>query len=115
MLLGRGATTWLGEYPGCVGDYLTSLETLRSLSPEVIFPSHGPAIRDAEKTIQRFREHRMERLDQLRVARSGAPGATVEALARAVYGRDLPARLVKAAGSSIEVMLHHLDSLGHEA
>ena len=29
MLLGRGDTTWVAEYPGCVADYFESIDRLR--------------------------------------------------------------------------------------
>lgn len=110
LLLGRGTTTWLGEYPGCVADYLGSLEILSDLRPRTLFPAHGPKIRDPQGAIQRFREHRRERLDHLREARRRAPDGSPERLAREVYGGDLPPGLVRAAISSVQVMLHHLDS-----
>jgi glyoxylase-like metal-dependent hydrolase (beta-lactamase superfamily II) len=110
LVLGRGATTWLGEYPGCVGDFFTSLDRIAALEPTVLFPGHGKALRDPHQVISRFREHRLERLHQLRQTREGDPDASLEALAVAVYGRELPERLVKASLSSIEVMLHHLDT-----
>lgn len=109
LLLGRGATTWLGEYPGCVADYLDSLKAIADLAPQALFPAHGPAIGDPPKAIQRFRQHRLDRLEELRVARASDPGASPEELARTVYGKELPSGVVKAAVSSIEVMLHHLD------
>jgi glyoxylase-like metal-dependent hydrolase (beta-lactamase superfamily II) len=112
LLLGRGSTTWLGEYGGCVGDYLASLDKMMAFDPAILFPGHGNAIRNPPGAVGRFRDHRLERLEALRRAREAAPDAPPEALATAVYGRALPARLVKASLSSIEVMLHHLDEEG---
>jgi glyoxylase-like metal-dependent hydrolase (beta-lactamase superfamily II) len=109
LLLGRGSTTWLGEYPGCVADYLASLEKVARLTPTLIFPAHGPAIRDVQRALRRFRSHRLKRLAQLRSARGALPGASPEELAVRVYGVEMEPRLLKAARSSIEVMLHHLE------
>lgn len=110
LLLGRGATTWLGEYPGCVADYLSSLERIRGLSPTVLYPAHGSPVRNPEEALDRFRTHRMDRLRQVREALQSAPGSGVDEILRAVYGRELPERILKAARASVEVMLHHLAS-----
>ncbi|MGH7340235.1 MAG: MBL fold metallo-hydrolase, partial [Candidatus Rokuibacteriota bacterium] len=42
LVLGKGDTVWVGEYPGCVADYLQSLERVRRLGVDVIYPAHGP-------------------------------------------------------------------------
>ncbi len=110
LVLGRGATTWLGEYPGCVADYLETLDRVSGLDLETIYPAHGPPVRNPGGKLEAFRAHRMERLQRVAEFREERPGASLEEVAVAVYGRDLPPRLVKAALSSIEVMIHHLDS-----
>ncbi|MGW8265218.1 MAG: MBL fold metallo-hydrolase [Longimicrobiales bacterium] len=112
LILGRGATTWLGEYPGCVADYLMTLDRIEALEPEIIYPAHGPAVRDPRKTLAAFRDHRMERLRRVSELRRGMPEIAVEEVVRGVYGKDLSPRLVKAARASIEAMIHHLDSQG---
>lgn len=109
LLLGRGSTTWLGEYPGCVADYLASLEKVARLMPALIYPAHGNVIRDVQGALRRFRNHRLKRLAQLRAARGARPGASPEELAMRVYGGEMEPRLLSAARSSVEVMLHHLD------
>ena len=112
LLLGRGNTTWLGEYSGCVADYLASLEMVEKLAPAVIYPAHGAPLRNPAVTLQKFRTHRLERLQQLKAARAGFPRASLDELVKVIYGREVRPPLVKAARSSIEVMLHHLDSVG---
>jgi len=111
LLLGRGNTTWLGEYPGCVADYLASLERIEQLAPGVIYPAHGAPIRNPAAVLQRFRDHRLDRLRRLRAARDESPEADLDELVKVLYGREIPPRMVKAAGSSIQVMLHHLDTV----
>jgi len=110
LILGRGATTWLGEYPGCVADYLETLDRIEALDPEIIYPAHGPAVRVPRRTLAAFRAHRMERLRRVAEIRKGTPETPVGEVVRAVYGENLPPRLLKAARSSIEVMIHHLES-----
>ena len=108
MILGRGPTTWLGEYPGCVADYLTSLDRVLELAPDIVYPAHGPAVRSPRKTLEAYRDHRLARLEQVEEVRKGDPGASVEEILQAVYGENLPPRISGAARRSILVMLHHL-------
>ena len=110
MVLGKGATTWLGEYPGCVADYLETLDRVQALDPAVIYPAHGPPVKSPRRTLEAFRTHRLDRLRRLDEIRRATPGGSLEEILLAVYGRELPPRVVKAARSSIEVMLHHLES-----
>jgi glyoxylase-like metal-dependent hydrolase (beta-lactamase superfamily II) len=108
LILGRGSTTWLGEYPGCIADYLESLDRVQSLDLEVVYPTHGPPVRDPHRVLESFRDHRLDRLKQVARIRRENPDASVEELVLGVYGSKLSPRLVKAASSSIGVMLHHL-------
>lgn len=108
LLLGEGDTTWLGAYPGCVADYLDSLDRVEALAPSVVFPAHGPPIRDVENAMRRYREHRSRRLDQVRRALDELPGAGADELVKRVYGERLPDGLREAARRSVEAMAHHL-------
>jgi len=112
LVLGRGATTWLGEYPGCVADYLATLDRIEALDPAIIYPAHGPPLRAPRRTLDAFRTHRVERLRRVGEILRETPEIPVEEMVRAVYGEALPPRLVKAAHSSIEVMLFHLEVNG---
>lgn len=108
LMLGEGETTWLGAYRGCVEDYFRSLDRVGSLDPRIVYPGHGPPIREVGRALERYRAHRAERLDQLRQALDAGPGASPAALVRRIYGDDLDSRLVDAAERSVEAMLHHL-------
>ncbi len=109
LVLGRGATTWLGEYSGCVADYLASLSKVEALGPRVLYPSHGPPVTDVTDTLRRFRRHRLERIAQVAELRGRYPGESAGGLVDRVYGYRLSRRVRKAAERSVEVMLHHLD------
>jgi glyoxylase-like metal-dependent hydrolase (beta-lactamase superfamily II) len=109
LLLGRGNTTWIGEYPGCVGDYLRSLERVKASSIGLLFPGHGPPITDVGRVVDRFRRHRLARLEEVGVARLQHPGSDSEQLARIIYGDDISPKLMKAARASVEAALAHLD------
>jgi glyoxylase-like metal-dependent hydrolase (beta-lactamase superfamily II) len=112
LLLGRGNTTWVGEYLGCVKDYLASLEKIRELNPLMLYPTHGPPIQEPPLAMNRYRRHRLERLRQVGEARAGHPHADPRALAQLIYGGEIPEKLRKAAVGSVEAALYHLDREG---
>lgn len=107
VLLGRGATTWVGEYPGCVADYLDSLERLRALDLDVIYPAHGPPIEEPGAVIERYREHRLERIRQVEDALREDPEADEDELARRVYG-DVPHAMREAVLRSVRALMQHV-------
>jgi glyoxylase-like metal-dependent hydrolase (beta-lactamase superfamily II) len=108
LLLGRGATTWVAEYPGCVTDYMRSLERLRALELDVVYPAHGPALENVARAIGRFEAHRAERIEQVRDALQANPGATVEELLDQVYGGTIPSGLEGAAARSLSALVDHV-------
>lgn len=108
LLLGEGETTWIGEYPGCVADYLGSLERLRSLDLAVIHPAHGPAIEEVPATLDAYERHRRERIEQVRAVLRERPDADTGALVEEIYGSEIPAGLEEAAARSVEMIVHHL-------
>lgn len=109
LILGKGETTWVGEYLGCVADYLTSLDKVLALNPSTLYPTHGRPVVDPPATIQRFRTHRLRRLQEVRELREVHPDAGPAELARRIYGGEIPEKLAKAACSSVEAALFHLD------
>ncbi|MGD2045546.1 MAG: MBL fold metallo-hydrolase [Gemmatimonadota bacterium] len=107
LLLGRGATTWVGEYSGCVADYLESLERLRELNADVIYPAHGPAIEDPDAAIDRYEEHRHDRIRQVAEAMRERPDVQEEELLGIVYGSTVPEALKEAALLSVRALMEH--------
>ncbi len=112
LLLGRGDTTWVAGYPGCVADYLASLERLRGLDLEVIHPAHGPDLDDPAAALDRFEAHRRERIRQVREALSAEPGASDARLLDRVYGPDLPPGVRGAALLSLSALVEHVRRSG---
>lgn len=110
LLLGRGNTTWVAEYPGCVADYLASLARIRELGLDVIYPAHGPALTDPEAALDRFEGHRVARIRQVAKAREQDPSITAEALVSEVYGTTLPPEMISAAKRSIAALLDFLEA-----
>lgn len=109
LLLGQGNTTWVGAYPGCVADYLESLDRIDALDAEVLYPGHGPPIFEVARVVDRFRRHRLRRLDQLWGLREAEPDASAETLARKLYGTLEGEGLHRAGLESVKAMLHHLE------
>ncbi len=106
LVLGEGDTTWVGEYPGAVADYLDSLDRLDLLRPRILHTAHGPDITDPATAIARFRNHRLARID--RVRRVLADGVTdgSEVVAR-VYG-PLTAQVQAMALASVTAIMDYL-------
>lgn len=110
LLLGEGETTWVAEYPGCVADYLASLDRVEALDPKAIYPTHGPVITDPTDAIARYRRHRQDRIGAVRAVRAQLPSASFEEVYVAVYGDTVPEGLRGAAEASLRALLHHVDT-----
>lgn len=108
LLLGMGDTTWVGDYPGCVADYLASLARVRALGVGTIYPAHGPPLADAAAAVERFERHRLFRIRQVEEAVSARPEATAAELLGVVYGDALPRGMERAALKSVEALLEHV-------
>ncbi|GMV06060.1 MAG: MBL fold metallo-hydrolase [Gemmatimonadota bacterium] len=112
LMLGVGDTTWVGEYPGCVADYLASLRRVRSLAPRVIYPAHGPPLEDPGAALDRYEAHRRDRIRQVEEALRARPAATTEELLVAVYGTELPWAVRRAAEMSLEALAEYVRESG---
>ena len=116
LLLGRGSTTWVGEYPGCVADYLASLDRIQAMELRRIIPAHGPDLTDPDDAVDRFRSHRLERIRQVQGAlddgvggREPASKEGLEALVDRIYGDELPTGLREGARWSVRAILEYLE------
>lgn len=107
LILGEGDTTWVGEYPAGVGDYLDSLDRVEGLGAAVLYPGHGPPLEDPTEAIGRFRAHRSTRIEQVRAFLVSRPSASVEEVLAVVYA-DIPGGLGRPARQSVEAILHYL-------
>lgn len=108
LFLGEGDTTWVAEYPGCVADYLRSLDTVRELAPAVLYPAHGPPLEDPGEAVDRFERHRRSRIEQARDALAADPSGTIESLVDRVYGTDLPRGVRHAAMMSLGALVEYV-------
>ena len=112
LMLGEGDTTWVAEYTGCMTDYLASLDGLRSLELEVIYPAHGPPLDDPEDAIRRFADHKRVRIRQVEEALKALPGSDVDALLDHVYGDTIPSGLRPAAARSLGALVDYVRGIG---
>jgi glyoxylase-like metal-dependent hydrolase (beta-lactamase superfamily II) len=109
-VLGRGTTVIAGD--GSLGDYLRTLDELRSLADtaalQVLLPGHGPLLNDPAGVLDYYIAHRKERLDQVRAAR--AAGAKTPTEVVAVVYADVDKSLWPAAELSVRAQLDYLNS-----
>ncbi len=110
-ILGYG-TTVLSN----LGDYLDSLDLLSDSHtvPDgaVGLPGHGPELANLRDTVREYREHREQRLNQVRgaLAELGA-GASPRQIVEFVY-TDVDPKLWGAAESSVRAQLDYLNRRG---
>lgn len=95
---------------GTLGDYLASLDRLEAAGG-LGLPAHGEPLPDLAKTCRELRDHRLERLDEVRAALESmgatAQGVSADELAERIYP-EVPAQVRPAARRSIEAQLAHL-------
>jgi ribonuclease/clavin/mitogillin len=105
VVLGAG-TTVIPEHGGDLLDYMNSLEHLLRHEPEVLYPAHGPVIRDATGKIREYIAHRNLREEQI-VELLGRGVGEVGEMVRIMYA-DVPEFLHPAAGTSVRSHLRKL-------
>jgi glyoxylase-like metal-dependent hydrolase (beta-lactamase superfamily II) len=108
-VLGRGTTVIAQD--GGLGDYLRTLEELRSLAGNaglrVLLPGHGPVLPDPAGVLDYYIAHRQERLDQIRAALAAGARTPAEIVGM-VYADTDPA-VRDAALRSVRAQLHYLN------
>jgi len=108
LVLGSGDTTWVGEYEGCVADYFESLERVGRLGCRVLYPAHGSAIEDVADCLDRYRSHRLVRVEQVRDVLTAEPNADLDHVYSVVYGDTVPDGFKRAAEMSLEALLDYV-------
>lgn len=107
-ILGYG-TTVLSD----LGDYLGSLDRLSEVPDGALgLPGHGPELADLRGTVREYREHREQRLNQVRgaLAELGAD-ASPRQIVEFVY-TDVDPKLWGPAEASVRAQLAYLDRRG---
>ncbi|WP_104136104.1 MBL fold metallo-hydrolase [Arthrobacter sp. ZGTC131] len=106
-ILGRG-TTVLDHPDGRLSDYLSSLDRLELLGPATVLPAHGPVLPALDAVVRAYRDHRLDRLTQIRAALSDLGGdAGVTEVTNAVYS-DVDPSVRRAAENSVAAQLAYL-------
>ncbi|MFJ4168691.1 MBL fold metallo-hydrolase [Paenarthrobacter sp. NPDC089714] len=106
-ILGRGTTVL--DYPdGRLGDYLASLDRLEALGPATLLPAHGPVLPALDEKCREYRDHREQRLDQIRAALAHVgQQATIAQVTDVVYA-DVDPSVRWAAETSVAAQLDYL-------
>nr|MDQ5863026.1 MBL fold metallo-hydrolase [Actinomycetota bacterium] len=85
-----------------------SLDRLEALGAATVLPAHGPLLPSLAAVTRAYREHRHERLAQIRAALARLGGdAAVAAVADAVYA-DVEPSVRRAAEMSVAAQLDYL-------
>jgi glyoxylase-like metal-dependent hydrolase (beta-lactamase superfamily II) len=113
MILGRGTTVI--TYPdGDLTAYFDSLglfeRLVRSRDVRELLPGHGPIFSEPTQWLSFYRQHRHERLDQVRAALAAGDRTPSEIVAR-VYA-DVDRSLWSAAEQSVRAQLEYLKRQG---
>jgi len=100
------STTVITPPDGDMRDYLVSLQKVRELRPDTLWPTHGAPVHDSEVFIDAFIAHRRQREAQVLAAVNDGVTMIPEMVKRLYVGVN--ERLYKAAGRSV---LAHLIKL----
>jgi glyoxylase-like metal-dependent hydrolase (beta-lactamase superfamily II) len=107
-VLGEGSV-FLSPDPGALASYLAALRGLRDLDLAVLCPGHGPPVHDADRKLEEYIDHRLDRERRLLAALAGGK-RRVQELLDEVWD-DAPAVLRPAAAVTLAA---HLDKLADE-
>ena len=109
-VLGFGSTV-ITHPDGDLGAYLDSLDRLLAVVPDRgvvrLLPGHGPVVDDPAGILAGYRQHRLERLAQVREALASGARTPEEVLA-VVYPDAVGTPIERAAAQSVRAQLDHL-------
>ena len=104
------STTVISPPDGDMSAYLDSLYKVRDRDFDVLWPTHGPPVRDVRPFIDAYIAHRLEREEQIR-AQLRAGRARIKDMVPIMYA-NVDARLHPAACHSVLAHMLRLVSLG---
>jgi glyoxylase-like metal-dependent hydrolase (beta-lactamase superfamily II) len=107
------STTVITPPDGDMTDYLASLALVRARGFDVLWPTHGPPIREVTPFIDAYVAHRKDRVDQILDALKAGP-AKIGDLVPTLYA-DVDPRLWPAAARSMLAAMIHLVRQGQLA
>jgi len=100
------STTVIPPPDGNIADYLRSLRLLLDRSDEVLYPTHGPPIREPHQHVEALLQHRLQREAQI-VDELGSGPRTAAEMVGVLYS-DVRPELHKPAARSVLAHLHKL-------
>jgi glyoxylase-like metal-dependent hydrolase (beta-lactamase superfamily II) len=106
----NGSTVVIDPPDGNMGDYLKSLERLKSIDIKAILPGHGEVMEQPQEAVDWLINHRLEREAKVLGALKAQPNATSRELVALVY-EDVDEKLHELAEHSL---LAHLIRLEEE-
>jgi ribonuclease/clavin/mitogillin len=109
VVLGAG-TTVIPDDTGDLGQYMDSLRRLLELDPVLIYPAHGPVVRNAREKLNEYIAHRELRERQVLEALHKSEPLEVMQIVKKIYV-DVPEYLHAAAANSVR---SHLKKLRNE-
>ncbi len=104
VVLGAGTTVIPPD--GDLGDYIQSLHRLLDFDADVLYPAHGPCIRNPREKIESYLAHRALRDEQI-LEGVRADVGTIPDLVKRIY-TDIPEYLHGAAAMSVDAHLRKL-------
>ncbi|MAK65039.1 MAG: MBL fold metallo-hydrolase [Maricaulis sp.] len=104
------STSVISPPDGHMGSYLKQLARIRDRDFDILWPTHGPAIREPRPFIQAYIEHREAREAQI-LEQIAAGRENVRDMVEAMYA-DVDKRLHPAAAHSVLAHLIHLVETG---
>jgi glyoxylase-like metal-dependent hydrolase (beta-lactamase superfamily II) len=111
LMMGGMDTALVAVPEGDLHAYLQSLQRLRALRPSIIYPAHGPAFDQPTQAIDRYVQHRLDRVQQVVSALASGPRTTQQLVAD-IYGAELDVHLRAYAGSAVAAYLFYLEVSG---
>ncbi len=104
------STTVVSPPDGDMGAYYASLDKVAARGFQVLWPTHGPPVRDVEPFLAAYKAHRLDRerqiMEQIELGR-----ATIAEMVPVIYA-DIDPRLHPAAAHSVLAHLIHLERDG---
>ncbi len=100
------STTVIPPPDGSVGDYLHSLRLLLDREDSVLYPTHGPPIRDPRPYVAALLQHRLDRESQIIGQLTTGPRTAAEIVS--VLYADVKPELHEPAARSVLAHLHKL-------
>ena len=89
-------------------DYMNSLQKILNLKPNIIYPGHGPVVKNAQDRVREYIEHRNKRNEQILDAlKNSKEPLDCEELVKLIY-IGLNENLIPAASFNVS---NHLNAL----